>query len=139
MGYAIAIGRAEIYKEDGYSWITVPTTAHPDAPVFENDDMTSNTNTRHLSYSSWRDFEVAVGLEDLFDELIANHPDNVELTWDHYDEVVFAISVFEGRYPLLTPTFNRDDNSAHYARLLWLEWWMKYALENYDRPVFHNR
>lgn len=139
MGYSIRIGEETSFVEDGYTFKDVQRIEHRDAPTFEFDEMTGNSNYRSPSYSTWRDFVKTVELDELFDELMEYHPDTVKLTWDHYDEVEHALGKFENKYPNIQPTFASDDISAHYARLIWLEWWMKYTLENFTNPVFHNR
>lgn len=68
MGYNIVVGEAcfEGSKEDAYLTVDAECVAHDDAPVFPNDPMTGNDNSRSSGYSVWSDFCRDVGLYGMF-------------------------------------------------------------------------
>lgn len=68
MGYTIIIGEAafEGCKEDAYLRVWAKGQAHDAAPVFPNDPMTGNGNSRSLSYTGWSEFCRQTGLYGMF-------------------------------------------------------------------------
>lgn len=160
MGYSFHIGNAtyEKYEYDGEvceSW-PVQGMTHPDAPTFPNDDMTGNGNDRHPSYSAWSHFCTEAGLYELFYDyrghLHCGHPGTMFLTQGHLEEIQYALKQrqkistkppgFDG-YPQLndigimeTPDEGRFDPIL--ARLIWLEFWVRWALENCENPGIQN-
>ncbi len=68
MGYNIAIGEAIFQGDRDECYLTVwaEGQAHEDAPVFENDPLTGNTNERSPSYSTWTDLCRQTGLYGMF-------------------------------------------------------------------------
>jgi len=164
MGYDIRIGNAVPVhsKEDGqlYATWSVEPEAHEDAPTFPNDEMTRNTNSRHPSYSGWDNFCRDADIHSLFynkeyhDGLFDQHPGCVLLTQDHYTTVAVALenrrrvatlpAGFAGYPEFNTATQKWDPHSdegkydATLARLIWLEYWIKWALENCETPAIEN-
>jgi hypothetical protein len=161
MGYTLSIGNAKVESGNEYGelWArwSVEAATHPDAPTFPNDDMTGNGNHRSPSYSAWAEFARNTGLETLFFDkdagLIAKHPGCVPLTEAHHTEVLAALNRwrataekppgFSGIGALNektrqweTPDQGRYDHTL--ARLLWVEWWMRWALQNCETPAFEN-
>lgn len=114
MGYTFKIGNAvpKSSKDDGYlraEWVVEPKSLD-DAPIFPNDDMTGNGNDRSPSYSVWADFCRDAGIYDVF-----------------YDEATkTSTTPDEGKY------------DPYLARLIWLEWWMTWALDNCETPAIEN-
>jgi len=161
MGYNITIGNAipEFSKEDGelYACWVVEGACSNDAPTFPNDLMTGNTNSRSPSYTGWNDFCEESGLYDLFyrkwEGLIYNHPGCVPITQEHYQEVYNALERRKNK-ATKPPGFccdsqwdkenkvwvTQDEDKYDYilARLMWLEYWMKWALENCETPAIQN-
>lgn len=152
MGYYIEIGNAvpEFSKEDGelYACWVVEGATSDEAPTFICDQMTGNSNGRHPSYSGWRDFCDATGLADLFykqwEGLIYKHPGCVMITEDHYAEVHSALEDYK-KTATKPPGFGdwKDDSNemAHdpqLARLMWLDFWMRWALDNCETPAIYN-
>lgn len=161
MGYNFWIGNAvpefsKDYGELSARWV-VEAATHQDAPTFPNDDCTGNSNGRSPSYSAWSDFCREAGIYDLFyDErghLNAGHPGCVMVTPEDLAKVREAREArqktatlppgFEG-YPKfdkeaqtwVTPDEGKYD--AILARLIWLEWWMDWALNNCETPAIQN-
>lgn len=161
MGYTITIGNAKPVhsKEDGYldaRWV-VEGVSRDDAPTFPNDDMTGNSNERSPSYTGWADFCRAAGIYDLFynddDGLIRPHPGCVMLSEHHLTTVQAALQKwrthstkppgFTGwpkRDPATGQTVTPDEGKydSTLARLMWLEWWMRWALANCETPAVEN-
>jgi hypothetical protein len=160
MGYTIIIGNAtpEFSKDDGdlYARWTVEGKELPDAPTFPHDEMTGNSNVRSPSYSGWADFCREAGLHDLFllqhDGLMGEHP-GCQMVKPSDLQFVQAALTKRKQTSTLPPgfsdvKFNKDSQSwenidegkydAALARLLWLEFWMKWALENCETPAIQN-
>lgn len=154
MGYTFKIGNAkpEFDKSDfPHLWANwkVESATHPDAPTFPNDEMTGSGNDRSPSYSVWAEFCRDVGLYDLFcDErghLHAGHPGCYGLTSDMVDEIGAALERYR-KIASLPPGFMgwewRDGDpithDANLARLIWLDWWARWALENCETPAIQN-
>lgn len=159
MGYTLTIGNAKPFhsKDDGelYACWDVEGMTHADAPTFANDEMTGNSNSRSPSYTAWKDFAVATGLDDLFFEkwegLLRSHPGCVMLTQAHAKAITEALARYTRSKPagfdgfpkfneatkeLVTPDAGKYD--AHLARLLWLQWWVTYAVEHCETPALRN-
>lgn len=153
MGYTIRIGNAvpefsKDYNELWAGWRVNPESSDC-APTFNNDELTGNTNTRSPSYSGWSVFLTEVGLHKLFFEdyegLMSNHPGCKMITQQHLDEVQTALIKYQARATLPPgfEEFDPDNQEAHthdgyLARLIWLEWWMRWALANCETPAIDN-
>lgn len=161
MSYSLYIGNAKVEsgKEEGELWArwSVEHATHPDAPTFPNDKLTGNSNNRHPSYSGWRDFSKESELERLFydnDEgLMRKHPDCVPLTAAHHAEVLAALQRWQAQsnkppgfagelmFNRATDKWEQCDEGCYdhtLARLMWLEWWMRWALDTCETPAFEN-
>lgn len=164
MSYSILIGNAEIESswdvEDGcFAQWAVSGHSEPDAPNFPFDGMTENSNGRHPGYSQWADFCRATGLHELFygatGGILNRHPGCVPLTAGMLETVRSALAQWKARHPDAIPGWNYDPEymsfkgsrhvddgvrgrDGNLARLLWLEWWMQWALTNCERPAISN-
>lgn len=151
MGYTITIGNAipkfsKDYNELWARWC-VESASLDNAPTFVNDEMTGNSNERSPSYSGWSDFCDAVGLGDLFFDdhngLFANHPGCKILTQEHLDTVQAALIKYQASTDK-KPGFygwngvDTGEYDAHLARIIWLEWWMRWSLANCETPAIEN-
>lgn len=151
MGYTIKIGNAtpkfsKDFNELLARWEVEPA-ADSCAPVFVNDEMTGNSNARSPSYSGWANFCRAVGLHDFFfddqDGLITQHPGCEMITQEHLEIVQTALIKYQATTDK-TPGFILwdDDDTGKFdgnlARLIWLEWWMRWALANCETPAIEN-
>jgi hypothetical protein len=139
MAYDITIGNKVFEEFDGSpegGYWTVDRLVMPEAPLFPNDHMTGRSNMRSPSYRGWDEFIEATELGELFDELMAHESGNcVDLTETHLVAVKGAVSRWKDLHPGTTPGFTRSLD-PQLARLLWLEWWMDWALKNCEHPAF---
>lgn len=150
MSYDIYIGNAELrtyrdeHGEPEMYRIVVEHMTNPEAPVFPGDEMTGNGNSRHPGYTQWGEFLRMVGLSDLFnsreDGLMYEHPGNAALREAHAKEIEEALEDHRLIYPEAVPRFGDEarPEDAALARLIWLDWWVKYALKNCERPCIYN-
>jgi hypothetical protein len=155
MGYTITIGNAvpEHHKDDfpilSASW-EVQGQVLENAPTFENDGMTGASNSRSPSYTDWADFCRATGLYELFfgkegDEgLMAHHPDCKGITQYDVDIVTASLKKYQAKATLPAGfekhdyTGNEQNYDYHLARLIWLEFWMRWAIANCETPALEN-
>ncbi len=168
MSYSIYIGelKMEPIEEDeeyttGYSRVVngkvcyydpmVKEIHQPDAPTFPNDEMTKNSNGRHPGYSQWGEFCDEVGLRDLFFNretgLMREHPGHTALHVEHALAIEQALNRWKARHPDAQPGFDEFHWGNDYvsngldpilARLVWLDWWVKWALKNCENPAIYN-
>lgn len=161
MGYTITIGNAkpEFSKDDGELWArwTVDGETSTDAPTFPHDETTGNSNSRSPSYSGWSEFCQACGLYDLFlakyDGLMSEHPGCKMLLPEHLLLIQAALEKWK-RTAVLPPGFEgwpqHNKETGEYetpdrgkydhvlARLIWLEFWVKRALDTCETPAIEN-
>ena len=156
MGYTFIIGNA-ILKEDKSdfprlnSYWEVQPEFSENAPWFPG-EIEQQSNIRSPSYSAWKQFCENTSLYEFFyDErghLEMGHPGCVGITQPDVDIVSTALKHYK-RYKKtgLPPGF--EDFGACYenqppnydcdlARLIWLEWWMRWAFENCETPAIQN-
>ena len=159
MGYTLTIGELEVNydQDDEYPDIHLGARAerHDNAPAYG--EPTDYTNARWPSYTSWHEFTRFVGLEELFfsddrgDCLIGRqHPGCVPLTERHRREINAAYEAHKVKYPNAVPTYGNppegvftvDENNPpenyQFTRLTWLHYWVNWALDNCEKPVFEN-
>lgn len=152
MGYSITIGNAFCQDDLTFDVDEVESSL---APAFPHDDLSNHRNARHPSYSAWTDFVNEVGLYDLFlgfDGLLRSHPGIEPLTKEHLAVIQTALERWQVK-ATLPPGFAGDpkptpsgqwvsEDAGKYdhqlARLIWLEWWVRWALENCERPAIRN-
>ena len=148
MSYDIYIGQLENGR--------VGEIFNPDAPLFSGDEMTGQSNGRHPGYRQWDEFCREAGIFALFfgsNGLMVRHPGSQLLKTEHLDVIKNAL---EKRKKLINLTpgwcncqkcdsfFRRNNNIKHVeydnilARLLWLEYWVDWALKNCDCPSVYN-
>jgi len=133
--------------------LTVHRTEHPEAPTFPNDELTGNSNSRHPGYSQWSEFCRTAGLEKLFfakvTGLMSQHPGTFRLTKAHQAQIRERLSVWRatrsGDDPPGFAEWSLDEEQSDatpcdpiLARLIWLDWWVTYALANCKIPAIHN-
>jgi hypothetical protein len=169
MGYDITIGEAVMDPPDIESdgdeegtWINVCAEGYrrDDAPEFPNDEMTGKGSSRHPSYTAWAEWCDAVGLRELFFGpskdarycgLMGEHPGCSMLTKRHHAVIAAALDKYRTEHPTAVPGFARyvhkpsgsvlvdEHYDANLARLIWLEWWVRWALANCKVPAIYNR
>jgi hypothetical protein len=152
MGYNLTIGNAvlgEACPDTHVYSVDVDGASHPDAPAFG--EPTDGTSQRWPSYSGWSEFCKEVGLTELFYDrecgLLSRHPGTFALTQGHLDTIAAALKHRratnggkEPGFPDETPEGELIDNGkdGQLARLVWLEYWVRWALENCERPAMRN-
>jgi hypothetical protein len=152
VGYNFAVGNAvpkhskEDFPELYASW-EVEGVEITDAPCFPN-DVAKHTNYRSPSYTVWANFCRNTGLYEFFyDEngrLHAGHPGCIGITKEDADFVTAALNSYRAKSKL-PPGFEEDwdyQGPPNYdydlARLMWLEWWMQWAVKNCETPAIEN-
>lgn len=159
MGYTITIGNAvpEHSKEDGElsARYVVQSARSDEAPTFPNDELTGNSNNRSPSYTAWHEFCRETGLEYLFYNnstgLLRQHPGCFLLQPYHLAAVYSALTRWQNtatKPPGFAGIKIGEDGHITYpdegkydhqlARLLWLEWWMRWALAHCETPAIQN-
>lgn len=142
MGYTITIGELEVATrpEDALECSGISFDAkgerHDGAPAFG--EPTDFTNSRWPSYSAWHNFAENCGIYDLLfceGHLIGGHPGVRLVTKEMLDVVTNARHLMQQTIPELVPTLKCNSD---YCRLLWLEYWMTWALANCKTPVIAN-
>jgi hypothetical protein len=146
MGYTITIGQLEINKspDDGLDCSCIRFCAagasHENAPAFG--EPTDHTNSRWPSYCVWPDFLRDAGLYDVFyydsGHLIGGHPGVRLVTLELVEKVDFALSSFKLNNPEIEAKFGDDEKGGTLCRLIWLQYWVKWAFENCEAPVIAN-
>jgi len=146
MGYTITIGQLEVHKnpKDGLDCTCLRLDAEgvsiDDAPAFG--EPTDHTNSRWPSYSSWSDFLRNAGLYDIFfydnGHLIGGHPGIRLVTKELQQRVAYALVSFKAANPNAEAVFNDDPKGGTLCRLIWLDYWLTWALANCGTPVIAN-
>lgn len=165
MGYNLTIGNARLhyYPEYQHLCIEAEPAQHPDAP--DHDPYTGKGNSRSPSYTAWHDFCLEAGIEPLFygggwdrdlrayrkcpenfhreRPLLVEHPGVQPLCRRDLEYVKAARLRREATNGGREPGFWDDDGKDNgkdptLARLLWLEFWLKWALDNCAIPVLEN-
>lgn len=154
MSYNIKIGNAKPYfekdEDELYATWEVEDQSLENAPNFPN-DPTGTSNERSPAYSVWRDFADWCGLYDLLlgmDGLMYNHPGCKPLKKEHYEQIKAVLEKKKG-IVVGEPGFQKlaeeegsmDEygiDQSHLARLIWLEFWVNWALENCETPAIWN-
>lgn len=136
MRYSITIG--EKIKENGR--VSAQGVKLKDAPAFG--EPTDYTNSRCPGYVQWDKFLNFVG-EDLrrlmFEGLMPKHPGFKRIKPEHYIKLKSIITEFKSKYPNAIPSYATDkEEDGAMVRLTWLEYWIKWALENCKTPIFYN-
>jgi hypothetical protein len=158
MGFDIYIGQGvgKARMKNGkldVSKMEVERTHHDSAPTFPNDEVTGNGNSRHPSYTVWGEFTRSAGLEELFFDkktgLMREHPGAQVLTFEHRDIIRQALADWKINHPDSKPGFEGhefdslrtvlDFTPDHtLARLIWLDYWVNWTVENCEFPVIYN-
>ena len=159
MGYDIYIGEARIDGEHHDEEITVDvgSVTLAEAPAFPNDVRSDHVNHRHPSYTGWVDWTETVGLHSMFFDVDAGlmraHPGTFRLLPEHLDKIAKALKKWRAAHPyaepgwcgcmICAPMFEKHDalhveRDGQLARLMWLEWWVRWALANCKMPCIHN-
>lgn len=131
MGYNIAIGNAVVEADKAYfpelhaAW-TVKVVEHENAPAFG--EPTDYSNARWPSYSGWAGFLRATDLEDWWKKVAEQHPGCYGLEQEDVDTVAEAMKKY----------VKSDEEDWNYNRLVWLDYWVRWAVENCETPAIEN-
>lgn len=145
MGYTITIGELKISKdpEDGLECSCISFDAElvrrGDAPAFG--EPTDYTNSRWPSYGVWQNALRRFNLEPVFFDnghLIGGHPGARLVTQEMVDVVRCELARWRLVNPDVAPEFNNNEEAADLARVIWLDYWLTWALKNCETPVVAN-
>lgn len=157
------IGNAEIeIWEDTYE-LTVARLVLNEAPEFLNDSLTGKQNFRSMANRAYSEFIAEHNLKD-FDDMFSDDSSRIHvITQDMLDCIVNARELHEltigekvpgwalangfivlpdGSYRFYTEeevdiATKESNTDADLARLMWFEWWLKWALDNCERPAIY--
>ena len=120
MSYQLAIGEYSSYEDEGYLVEYVLEQRMAGVPKIGN--ASNDCNEKSVNESQWWAFLESSGLAEAFAELMPESSLIADIEPHHLDSV-------------------RKANKANLSgwdlnRLLWLEFWMDWALRNCKRPVF---
>lgn len=146
MGYSITIGELSVdeYPEDGIDSACIGLSANrasvEGSPAYG--EPTDGTNQRWPSYSSWSNYLEKAGIQDVFfcnGRLIGGHPGIRLVTKELLERISKAKADLEKQHPTIEATMEPyTDINGTYCRVIWLEYWCKWALENCKVPVIAN-
>ena len=115
------------------------TIERPDAPDLPNSHH-GRSSVHAISYGALDAWAERVGLMDLLahdgELLQGGHPGWVMLRPEHLMRVQQALSAAQARATL--PAGNGKGYDWDLARLVWLEWWMRYGLATWEQPILRN-
>lgn len=145
MGYSIYIGEASfetgLEYGDNDIYITVKEIESEDAPYWEGEDISGKTNGRHPSYTAFSRFCDLGGVRDLFFNeqhgLMRSHPGEVVLQKKDYETIKNARIEYQQNNPEAVAGWSEDKDDI-LARLIWFEYWFKWALDNCKMPIIKN-
>jgi hypothetical protein len=144
--------------------IVADIVTRADAP--DHDSFTGKSNSRSPSYTTWHDVCREAGVYPLFfgggwsrDErrylpppddfhretpLLARHPGFQAIGPKDAAYIKAALVTYMEKHPNAKPGFYDDEASDDgsldpvLARLVWLDFWFSWAVENCARPIFEN-
>lgn len=149
MGYSIYIGEAkagiDFYEDEVYVYPDVEIVELENAPSLPNDDLTGKSNYRAPSYTTWSNFTKEADLYNMFfdksEGLMREHPGCFIINKEHLNKIKDSIKKrksmsnlppgFEGFNYKSNESFDVGKYDSTLARLLWLEFWFEWALENF--------
>jgi len=157
MSYTIIVGNAVPKQEKSFlprlvSFWEVENLYLDYAPAFPN-DCCNHKNSRSPSYTGWHDFCINTNLYEFFynerGHLRMGHPGCWGISKKDADIVTVALENYKRNNKTgLPPGFEdendviKDKNIKNYdynlARLIWLEWWMQWAVKNCETPAIQN-
>lgn len=156
MGYTLKIGELDTHydAEEGHISFQAKGQKNDDAPAFG--EPTDYENERWPSYTSWHNACRFCGIEDMFYNketgLLREHPGCFPITKKHQEIINEALDNFKKKYPNAkagySPKINEKEGiyedkdwpeeNSWMTRLLWLKYWIDWALVNCKKPVFYN-
>lgn len=149
MAYDIVIGQGVIRTDDDEigPQMVVEEIILKDAPCFPN-DPTGQSNIRRPAYSVWSNFCKETGLTNWFftpdGGVRGGHPGNFMITPMDIAVVSLALEKYKTT-TIEEPGFNESwerrgpiSYNGNLARLIWLDWWMRWAIQNCTNPILTN-
>lgn len=143
MGFNLQIGEAVIDCDADYCTISLSVIdeEHEDAPAFG--EPTDRSNQRWPSYSNWHNFIEKFNLSDVFNDeekgLLREHPGISLITQWHKKRIDEEYEAFMRRYPNAKASYETDSlNDEYLVRMVWLRYWVDWALSNCKVPSFYN-
>jgi hypothetical protein len=165
MGYNITIGELDVFydQEDSYIGLTAKVVEEENAP--DHCKYTGKGNSRSPSYTAWSVFCEEAKISELFYgqgwssefrqylncgedfhrevPLLRDHPGAQPITQKDLNYIQYKLKNYQETNPNAVPGFWEEYNVDNgkdpvLARLIWLEFWMNWALENCERPVIAN-
>ena len=129
-----------IWDADGQEMVPdLETVEQSDAPDLPN-SWHGRTNVHTIRYGQLDAWVGRVGLADLLahdgDLLQDGHPGWVMLRPAHLLRVQQALRSAQARATL--PAGYGEGHDSDLARLVWLEWWIRYGLATWKQPMFAN-
>lgn len=164
MGYTLTIGEAKMElpeEPDRSITVGVERLEREDAPEFPGDGTTGKSNQRSPSYTVWtqvmRDLLLYDWMFDTESGIIRDHPGCVMLRREDQRIVTEARQRWQREHPETEPGWcscvgchvwksieagtslepHRELDGV-LARVLWLEWWITWALDHCAVPAFEN-
>lgn len=155
MGVTIVIGEAvPATRGRGEVRVVAAFVEQPDAPDIAG-DRAGRTNTRRPTWSAWRGFARSVGLAELLldplDGLTRGPSGCVRLLPGHVEEIEAALARYRAERPEAVPGWREpvdggdldlgpwrpetEGRDPDLARLVWLAWWARWAVERCALPV----
>lgn len=145
MGYTLTIGELAIEtdyhatQDDVGIKFYAKSERHDDAPAFG--EPTDHTNSRWPSCSTWAAFAADSGLEYAlyFDgELVGGHPGIRLVTTSLCNAVEVALDNFRTANPTAVARLGGTLADGTLARLVWLDYWCRWARKNCATPIIEN-
>ncbi len=118
------------------------TVRSPHAPRFDGDPY-PRQNVHQSTCSDWDAFCRATDLYELLfvpsSGLLPERPGTATLAREHARAVHAALERFVHQYRDSEPSFaSGRTEDGHLARLLWLDWWIHWAIRRCEAPAIHN-
>lgn len=160
----ISYEQPEELDENGVS-LECDTFEDEEAPDLGKGDVSGKTSCRYPSYCTFHGWAKDVGLLDVFyqdngdgtfGEMRGGHPGAIAITPKMYNRVKEALDKWRAEHPdgiMPTPENTKDIPEWHepgytkeawekfdymLGRLVWFEFWFRYALKNCKQPVLVN-
>lgn len=162
MGYTLGIGEAEMDFDADSKYLEITFKVEFEDTVKAPDGL--GGNWRDAGYGYFKDVANDLGLTELFFgqgwdrslreyspcsgefhrefPLIQKHPGHQVIGLDDVDHVTSARIFWEDHRAvsgLTDPPGLGDDKDDRYFWVLWLEFWMAWAVHKCERPIFYNR
>lgn len=155
MSLTLCIGEAVLAEgSEGRMYVDAAAVERDDAPTFLG-GLEGRSNVRSPSWATWDVFLRDVGLYALFRDphagLMRGEEGCTRLRPEHVAEVAAALDRYRTQHPdarpgLLAPVDDGDEDRGPWlpesvgldgtlARLVWLEWWMRWAVATCANPV----